>query len=65
MKIGDKVRSSYSLWKDVAGTISGIIKRENHEQGDWVHVIFPETEKHYAFRQSFNQKDLVIIENKL
>jgi hypothetical protein len=27
----------------------------------WVHVIFPETDKHYAFQQSFNSKDLIIV----
>jgi hypothetical protein len=29
----------------------GMIEIAEH----WVHVIFPETDKHYAFQQSFNK----------
>lgn len=61
MKIGDKVKSHLALWKDCEGTIDGIIKRENNAQGDWIHVIFPETDRHYGFMQSFNSKDLILI----
>ena len=59
MKIGDKVRSRLSLWRGDIGVVSGIIKRENYNGGDWVHVIFPENDKHYAYRQSFNSVDLI------
>ena len=62
MNIKDKVKSSLSLWSGDIGTISGIIKRENHKEGDWIHVVFPETDKHYAYQQSFNSRDLIIVE---
>jgi hypothetical protein len=42
------------------GTITGMIKIEDKAE-HWVHVIFPETDKHYAFQQSFNSKDLIIV----
>lgn len=61
MNTGDKVKSSLSLWKGDIGTISGIIKRENNTQGDLVHVIFPETDHHYGYQQSFSSKDLIIL----
>lgn len=61
MKINDKVKSHLSLWKDTLGTVSGIIERPESTEGDLVHVIFPETDKHYGFQQSFNSKDLVIV----
>jgi len=60
MKVGDKVKSHLSLWQDVPGSISGIIERPECPEGDLVHVIFPETEKHYAFQQSFDSKYLTI-----
>jgi hypothetical protein len=58
----DKVKSHLSLWKGDIGTVSGIIKREDCKAGDLVHVIFPETDKHYAYQQSFNSKDLIVVE---
>lgn len=61
MKINDKVRSHFSLWKGDVGTIIGIIKDDKDEKNDWVHVIFPETEKHYAYQQSFYCRDLIIV----
>lgn len=63
MKIGDNVKSNLSLWNDALGTISGIIERKDNPLGDWVHVIFPETDKHDSFQQSFNAKDLIIVNN--
>jgi hypothetical protein len=63
MKVKDKVKSRLSLWSGEIGTISGIIERENCKEGDWVHVIFPETDKHYAYQQSFNSKDLIVVES--
>lgn len=60
MKTGDKVTSHLALWKDCEGTIAGIIDVEGKDY-KWIHVIFPETDKHYAFQQSFNSKDLRII----
>ena len=62
IKIKDKVKSHLSLWKGTIGTVSSIIKRPECPQGDWVHVIFPETDKHCGFQQSFNSKDLIIVE---
>jgi hypothetical protein len=60
MKVKDKVKSRLS---GNIGTVSGIIKRENCKEGDWVHVIFPETDKHHGYQQSFNSKDLIIIDD--
>jgi hypothetical protein len=57
MKVKDKVKTHLSLWKGEIGTIKGMIEKTEH----WVHVIFPETDKHYAFQQSFNSKDLIIV----
>jgi hypothetical protein len=67
MKINDKVKSHLSLWKDTPGTVSAIIpiwsiEKENCKEGDLVHVIFPETDKHYGYQQSFNSKDLIIVQ---
>lgn len=61
MKIKDKVKSRLSLWSGDIGTVSGIVKREGCESGDWIHVIFPESKKHYGYQQSFNSKDLTIL----
>ena len=63
MKVKDKVKSHLSLWGSDIGTISGIIERENYKEGDWVHVIFPENDKHYGYQQSFNSKDLIVVES--
>lgn len=63
MKIYDKVYSRLSLWKDTLGTITGIIKIENGERGDLVHVLYPETDKHCAFQQSFYSKDILVRES--
>lgn len=60
MKINDKVRSSQQLWKDSDGTIVSIIERSGDSKGDLIHVVFPETDKHHAYRQSFHSVDLVI-----
>ena len=67
MKVNDKVKSRLSLWKNDIGTISSIIpiwsiNKENCKEGELIHVIFPETDKHYGYQQSFNSKDLIIIE---
>jgi hypothetical protein len=61
MKVKDRVKSHLSLWSGEIGTVSGIIKRENCKEGDFVHVVFAETDKHYGFQQSFNSKDLTIV----
>ena len=62
MKIGDKVRSSFALWQDCDGTVSGIVKREDGDiNHDWIHVIFPETDKHYGFHQSFYRINLRVV----
>ncbi len=68
MKIKDKVKSRLSLWSGDIGEISGIIpiwSLEEHDKkvGEYIHVIFPETDKHYAYQQSFNSKDLIIVES--
>lgn len=63
MKIKDKVKSHLSLWRGDIGTITSIIKKENCKECDLVHVIFPETDKHYAYQQSFNSKDLILVES--
>jgi len=65
VKVKDKVESHLSLWRDTLGTVSGIIERPECPQGDWVHVIFPETDKHYVFQQSFNSKDLIIVKEEV
>jgi hypothetical protein len=62
MKVNDKVKSHLSLWRGSEGTISGIIERNDNPLGDWIHVIFPETDKHYGFQQSFNSKDLFVVD---
>ena len=64
MKIGDKVKSSLSLWSNSIGEVFGIIESPRCPQGDWVHVVFPETDEHYAFQQSFNSFDLIIVNEK-
>lgn len=68
MKDKDKVKSRLSLWKGDIGEISGIrtiwsIDEPNKKVGEHVHVIFPETDKHYAYQQSFNSKDLIVVES--
>lgn len=60
MKTGDKVKSSLSLWSGDIGTITGIVDVEGKDY-KWVHVIFPETDKHYSYQQSFSSKDLILI----
>jgi hypothetical protein len=65
MKVKNKVKSRLSLWSGDLGTISGIIEREGCEQGNWVHVIFAETDKHYAYQQSFNSRDLIIVDEAI
>lgn len=67
MKIKDKVKSRLSLWSGDIGEISGItpiwsLEESNKKIGDYVHVVFPETDEHYAYQQSFNSKDLIIVE---
>lgn len=62
MKVGDKVKSRLSLWSGDIGTILGIIERDNCKEGDWIHVLFPETDKHYRYQQSFNSRDLIIVD---
>jgi len=67
MKVNDKVKSRLSLWSGETGTISGIIPiwsidKENCKIGDYVHVIFPENDKHESYQQSFNSKNLVVVE---
>lgn len=61
MKIKDKVKSHLSLWNNAEGFINGIIERPGDKRGDLVHVVFPETEKYHAFQQSFDSKDLILI----
>lgn len=64
MKVGDTVRSPKSLWAGDIGTISGIIEREKDPYGDLVHVIFPENDKHHAYQQSIDSKDLTVLKPK-
>ena len=61
IKIKDKVKSYLSLWSGDIGTVSGVLERDSCKEGDWIHVIFPETDKHYSYQQSFNSKDLIIV----
>lgn len=65
VKLKDKVKSKLSLWSADVGIVSGIIpiyKLDSDIQiGEYVHVIFPETDKHEAYQQSFNSKDLIIV----
>ena len=63
MKVKDKVKTRLSLWSGDIGEVLGIIERENCKKGDLVHVVFPETDKHYAYQQSFNRKDLIIVKS--
>lgn len=44
--VGDTVKSPRSLWYGDIGTISGIVD-------NLIHVIFPETDKHYGYQQTF------------
>jgi NADH:ubiquinone oxidoreductase subunit E len=60
MKVKDKVKTHLSLCKGEIGTVTGMIEIQDKAE-HWVHVIFPETDKHYAFQQSFNSKDLIIV----
>lgn len=62
MKVKDKVKSHLSLWNGDIGTVVGVIKRENCKEGDWIHVVFQETDKHHAYQQSFNRKDLIVVD---
>lgn len=57
-KIGDKVSSHKSLWSNDIGTISGVVEM-NEGKNLLIHVLFPENEKHYAYQQSFYEKDLI------
>jgi hypothetical protein len=61
IKVKDKVKTRLSMWRGDIGTVSGIIDRENYKYGDLVHVIFPETDKHYGYQQSFDSKDLIVV----
>lgn len=68
MKLKDKVKSRLSLWTGDIGEISGIVPIWSLEEpdkkiGDYVNVVFPETDKHYGYRQSFNSKDLIVVES--
>ncbi len=68
MQLGDKVKSNLSLWKDDLGTVIGIIPiwsltEEDEKIGEHVHVLFPETDKHEAYQQSFNSSSLIIVKN--
>jgi hypothetical protein len=68
MKIKDKVKSRLSRWSGDIGEIYGIVPIWSLEEpdkkiGEYVHVVFPETDKHYAYQQSFNSKDLILVES--
>ena len=68
MKLNDKVKSRLSLWSGDVGVISGIVPiwsldEPDKKIGDYIHVVFPETDKHYAYQQSFNSKDLIVVES--
>ena len=68
MKVKDKVKSRLSLWSGDVGEISGIIPiwsldGLDKKVGEHIHVVFPETDKHYGYQQSFNSKDLIVIES--
>lgn len=58
IKIGDKVTSHLSMWKNEIGVVSGVISK------DVIHVIFPENDKHYGYQQTFSEKNLRLIESK-
>lgn len=55
MSVGDKVKSSKSLWYGDIGTIFSIVS------DNCVWVVFPENDKHYAYQQQFMKKDLQLI----
>lgn len=68
MKLKDKVKSRLSLWSGDIGEISGIVPIWSLEEpdkkiGDSVRVVFMETDKHHAYQQSFNSKDLIVVES--
>lgn len=68
MKLKDKVKSRLSVWSGDIGEISGIVPiwsldEPNKKVGEHIHVIFPETDKHYAYQQSFNSEDLIVVES--
>ena len=69
MKLKDIVKSRLSLWSGDVGIVSGIIpiyKLDSDIQiGEYVHVIFPETDKHEAYQQSFNSRNLIIVEENV
>lgn len=58
MKVGDKVRSSKSLWPGDIGTISGFMVYSDN----LVFVIFPENDKHYGYQQTLSKRDLILCE---
>ena len=67
MKLKDKVTSHRSLWPGDKGIITGIIPiysidDENSIEGNLVHVLFPENNVHESYQQSFNSKDLFVVE---
>lgn len=65
IKVGDKVRTSSSLWKGDIGEVSGIIPKysidddNNQITGYLAHVIFPETDKHEEYQQTFDIDKLI------
>lgn len=68
MKIKDKVKSRLSLWSGDIGEITGImpiwsLDEPNKQVDNYVHVVFPETDKHHGYQQSFYSKDLVVVKN--
>ena len=68
MKVKDKVKSRLSLWSGDIGEVVAIHPVWDFENSDkqidtYVHVVFPETDKHYAYRQSFYSKDLIVVES--
>lgn len=54
MQEGDKVRSSSSLWSGDIGTIWRYVS------DDLIWVIFPETDRHDAYQQSFTKNQLIL-----
>jgi len=61
LKSNDKVKSHLSLWKGDIGTVWGIVEVDDGEKDDMIWVIFPETEKHTAYRQLIDSRYLTVV----
>lgn len=54
MREGDKVKSSLSLWSGDIGIVWSYVS------DDLIWVIFPETDRHESYQQSFTKNQLIL-----